>query len=83
MSPLEQRMAYLEGAYEQTTHRLAGFELRFDAIDRKIESFRLDVIANLESLRKDMNRQFMWTVGLLFGTWATAVVTILEALTRR
>ena len=80
-------MAYLEGAYEQTAHRLAGFELRFDAIDRKIESLRTELRAELtslsDSLRKDMKQQFMWTVGLIFGTWATAVVTILEALTHR
>lgn len=30
-------MAHLEGAYEQTSQRLAAIDLRFDAIDRKID----------------------------------------------
>ncbi len=30
-------MAHLEGAYEQTTQRLAAYDLRFDALDRKVE----------------------------------------------
>jgi hypothetical protein len=87
VSPLEARMAHLEGAYEQTTHRLAGFELRFDAIDRKLESIRgelrAELVGGIDSLRRDMNRQFTWTIGLIFPTWATAVVTTLEALARR
>jgi len=74
-------MAYLEGAYEQTTHRLAGFDLRFDALDRKIESLHSDLNAKIHALAGRIDRHFMWTVGLIFGTWATAIVTILAALT--
>lgn len=38
MRPLEARMAHIEGTYEQVSQRLAGFELRFDAIDRRFEA---------------------------------------------
>jgi len=81
VSPLEVRMAHLEGAFEQTTQRLAGFELRFDALDRKVESLRSDLNAKIHALASKTDRHFMWTIGLIFGTWATAIGAIVAALT--
>lgn len=84
-------MAYIEGAYEQATHRLASFDLRFDAIDRKLESLRANVTASIDALRFEheasrqeliakIDRSFMWTIALVFGTWATATVAIVAAI---
>ena len=93
-------MAHLEGAYDQVAQRLAGFDLRFDALDRKIESLRGDLGARIDALagktlgeinRLDskvdalagkVDRHFMWTVGLIFGTWATTIVTLVALIHR-
>lgn len=39
MSPLEVRVAHLEGAYEQTNQRSAAYDLRFEALDRIDQRF--------------------------------------------
>ena len=42
-NPLESRMSHLEGAYEQTSLRLASIDARFDALDRKVD-LRFDAL---------------------------------------
>ncbi|HEY1976249.1 MAG TPA: hypothetical protein VGG89_06890 [Candidatus Baltobacteraceae bacterium] len=80
-------MAHLEGAYEQTSQRLAAIDLRFDAIDRrfdavdrKIDDLRTAVYDRIDSLRLDLNgkidQRFMWTVGIIAGTWLTTILSI-------
>jgi hypothetical protein len=86
VTPLEARMAHLEGAYEQTAQRLAGFDLRFDALDRKIDG-KIDALSakvdgKIDALSAKVDRHFTWTVGLIFGTWAAAIATIFAALPR-
>jgi hypothetical protein len=42
-SPMESRMARLEGAYEQVSQRLMNIDPRFDGVDRKID-LRFDAL---------------------------------------
>ena len=42
-SPIENRMARLEGAYEQVSRRLMNIDPRFDGVDRKID-LRFDAL---------------------------------------
>ena len=42
-SPIETRMARLEGAYEQVSQRLMNIDPRFDGVDRKID-LRFDAL---------------------------------------
>ncbi len=50
-NPLDIRMAHLEGAYDQISDRLNGFDTRFATIERKLDATR-------ESLLYEMNRRF-------------------------
>jgi chaperonin cofactor prefoldin len=49
--PLDIRMAHLEGAYEQISDRLNGFDTRFATIESKIDDIR-------DTLLNEMNRRF-------------------------
>jgi hypothetical protein len=49
--PLETRMAHLEGAYEQISHRLDG---RFSALDSRFSA-----------VEQKIDRHFLWVIGLL------------------
>ena len=51
-SPLESRMARLEGTYEQVSQRLISIDPRFDGIDRKVD-LRFDALDQKLDLRFD------------------------------
>lgn len=62
LTPLESRMAYLEGAFEQIGQTLATMHRRFESIDRRFESIdrrfesidrRFDVLDHKIELRFD------------------------------
>lgn len=61
-SPMEIRMAHLEGAYEQINTRLAGIEERLGRLEDKIES-RVDGLRS--ELLSRMDRQFYWILSLV------------------
>lgn len=76
-------MAHLEGAYEQTSQRLAAIDLRFDGIDRRFDAIdrRFDaVVQKLELLRSSLldkiDQRFMWTIGVVLGTWLATFLAI-------
>ena len=68
-SPLESRMARLEGAYDQVSRRLMNIDPRFDALDRKIDLLR-------DTLDKKIDQRFTWTVGIVVTTWLTTIASI-------
>jgi hypothetical protein len=72
MSPLEVRMAHLEGAYEQTSQRLAAIDLRFDAIDRRFDA----VDRRFNALDRKIDERFLWTIGAVLSTWLTTILAI-------
>ena len=63
---MEERIARLEGVYEQIRDRLNGIDGRLAAIDHTIETFRAQV-----------DQRFIWLIGVVIGTWITTVLTIL------
>jgi tetrahydromethanopterin S-methyltransferase subunit G len=69
-------MSHLEGAYEQVNQRLAGFDLRFDAIDRKLEAMRSDLVERFD-------QRFIWTIGIVFTCWFTTMLGIIGILVER
>jgi len=69
MIPLEQRMAYLEGAFEQVNHRLNSIDGRLDSLDRKIDM-------RFDALDGKIDQRFMWTIGVVLGTWLTTILAI-------
>ncbi len=82
-SPMERRMARLEGAYEQVSLRLTNIDPRFDGLDRKID-LRFDALdKKLEALDAKwdqrfnaVEQRFMWMVGLFATSWASIIAAI-------
>ena len=89
-SPIENRMARLEGAYEQVSRRLMNIDPRFDGLDRKIDLLRdaLDKKIDVLDAKMDqritaldtkidakIDQRFMWTVGVVVTTWLTTIAT--------
>lgn len=65
-SSIEERMAHLEGAYEQINHRLGSIEQQLIRLDNGISD-----------LRKEMHNQFLWFLGLLLPMWVTIILAVL------
>lgn len=69
MSPMEIRMAHLEGAYEQINVRLGGIEARLgrleDKLDDRIEGVRGEISGLRSELIARMDRQFYWILSLI------------------
>ena len=91
-SPVEERMAKVEGILEEVRARLNHLESDIGRLDGKIDNLRQDMNANNRELRQDMNigmdqlRQkidtnFRWMVGITLGIlipmWVTIILTIL------
>lgn len=72
-------MAHLEGAYEQTSQRLAAIDLRFDAVDRRFDSIdrRFDAVdRKFAVLEERVDQRFWWTIGVVLSTWLTTILAI-------
>ncbi len=90
-SPLETRMARLEGAYDQISQRLTNIDPRFDTLDRKIDLLRDTLDKKIDALdakvdqrfsaleqriETKIDQRFMWTVGIVVTTWLTTIASI-------
>jgi tetrahydromethanopterin S-methyltransferase subunit G len=71
-NPLEVRIARLEGGYEQINERLGTIEGRLGQLEQRLDRVASEIrggIAGLGreigDLRKQMNTQFYWVVGLI------------------
>jgi hypothetical protein len=60
--PLEARIAHVEGAFNQVNERLGSIERRLDSIDARFNH---------------VDARFNWLTGIVVGTWATTILTIL------
>ncbi|HLY00891.1 MAG TPA: hypothetical protein VKR56_00180 [Candidatus Cybelea sp.] len=68
-TPLEVRMARIEGAFEQINERLASIDHRFESIDRRFES--------MDGRFNQIDHRFNWLTGIVVGTWMTTILTII------
>ena len=84
--PLEIRMAHLEGAYEQISHRLGNIERRLDSMELKFEG-RLGQVdgrfaqidarfAQMDGRFAQMDQKFMWLFGLIGSSWITTILAV-------
>ena len=64
-SPLEVRIAHLEGAYEQINHRLGALEERVANVERKIDGFKDTILATMENRFAQIDQRFNWMLGLI------------------
>ncbi len=93
-SPIEIRMAHLEGAYEQVSQRLTSIDLRFDAVDRrfdilerKIDSFRdaldkrIDAVdAKIDQLRNALDAKIDQRCMWTIGVVVTTWLTTIASI---
>jgi uncharacterized coiled-coil protein SlyX len=64
----EVKLALLEQSINSINQTLIRFESRFDRLDLK-----------LEKMSDKIDSHFKWTVGLIFGLYATALGTMIGA----
>lgn len=71
--PWEQRIARLEGAYEQVDRRLGAIDARLETLDRKFD-------AKIDGIRDELGRRLdgmQWRMtSLIVGTWITVMLAI-------
>ncbi|HEY9180099.1 MAG TPA: hypothetical protein VIO32_05230 [Candidatus Baltobacteraceae bacterium] len=75
-------MAHLEGTYEQVNERLASIEARFPALDLRLTALDRKIDDVYRALDAKVDNRFMWTVGIIVGTWVTTIGTISALLAR-
>ena len=83
--PWEQRVAHLEGAYEQVDRRLGTIDARletadskadtrFDALDRKVDAFRDEVGRRFDEVGRRIDAYQWRTTALIVTTWISAML---------
>ena len=85
MSPLEERMAKVEGILEEVRTRLNHLESRMDGLETtmatEFSQLRQEINANNRELRQEMRTRFRWTLGIMLGVlipmWVTIILAIL------
>lgn len=77
LSPLESRMAHLEGAYEQVNQRLGSIDLRFEGVDRRLETLDRKIDALRVEVTAKIDQRFMWTICIVASGWFTTIAAIL------
>ncbi|MCL0064387.1 hypothetical protein M1N84_00525 [Dehalococcoidia bacterium] len=88
---LEERMARVEGILEEVRARLnhldsrfEHLETRFEHLQTRFEHLQTRVDSGFGELRREMQIQFRWTLGIMLGVlipmWVTIILTILVAL---
>ena len=70
MTPVEERMAKLEGAFEQMTARLGAIETRLGALEARVE-------ARFGALEAEIRSNFRWLLGTQLTMWITIIAAIL------
>ena len=81
---LEERMARVEGILEEVRARLNHLDSRFEHLQTRFEHLQTRVDSGFGEVRREMQSQFRWTLGIMLGVlipmWVTIILTILVAL---
>lgn len=75
--PMENRMARLEGAYEQVSDRLNSIDRRLESFAESIDRRFLSVDSRFDALDRKVDANFRWLAGILFGSWITTISAVL------
>ncbi len=85
--PLEIRMAHLEGAYEQISHRLGTIEQRLGSMELKFEARfgqvdgrfgQIDArFVQIDARFAQIDQKFIWLFGLIGSSWITTILAVL------
>jgi len=84
---MEERVARLEGAFEQRNDVLLAIERRLDRLEQSIDVRfgQIDVrfgqidgrFGQIDGRFAQIDQKFMWLTGIVVGTWITTILTIL------
>jgi len=68
---------YVEKRLEEFEKRLAELrdyvDRRFESIDRRVNHLETEI----RELRNELNRRFLWLLGILISMWVTIIVAVL------
>ncbi|MGH2542608.1 MAG: hypothetical protein ACRDIB_07420 [Ardenticatenaceae bacterium] len=79
----EQRIARLEGAYEQVSERLGDLRSDMNSLRSDMNSSISELRSDMNGLRSDMNSRFSQMLGIMGVGWATLMAAILAVLFTR
>lgn len=65
-TPIDSRLAHLEGAYDQISDRLNSIDRRFDGVERKLDDLSRGTERIRDVLVARMDRRFLWLMGVRF-----------------
>jgi tetrahydromethanopterin S-methyltransferase subunit G len=77
---MEERIARMEGIYEQVRDRLNGIDARLSGIDVRLTGLEHTIQARFGQVDRrfeQVDQRFMWLTGIVIGTWITTILTIL------
>ena len=76
MPTIEERVAYLEGKVEEHSRGFAEIRDMIVHLDQKVDRFREELSARIDSLDAKFSRYFLWTIGIQI----TVLLAIIGAL---
>ncbi|MGA7356655.1 MAG: hypothetical protein WBW76_14590 [Candidatus Cybelea sp.] len=80
-------MSHLEGGYDQVGRRLDSLDSHVDRLAARIDHFETSINARIDALaaRLDVkiDARFTWTVGIIVGTWAGTIATMIALFLHR
>ena len=74
---MEERIARLEGSYEQIRDRLNSIERTMDARFGELAGQMNSRFDQMDARFGLIDTRFMWLTGVVIGTWITTILTIL------
>ncbi len=79
-TPVDERMARLEGSYEQIRDRLNSIDARLTSIDARFAQIDLrfaQIDGRFAALEQKIDLRFAWLLGIVVTSWVTTILTIL------
>jgi hypothetical protein len=78
--PVDERMARLEGSYEQIRDRLNSIDGRLASIDARfvqVDGRFAQIDGRFAALEQKIDSRFSWLLGIVVTSWVTTILTIL------
>ncbi len=79
-STLEERIASLEGSYQELTKRIDDFR---SETHRNFDSLRNELTGQMADLRSETRSNFRWTLSLILVNWLSLMAGIFLVVARK
>lgn len=80
-------MSHLEGAYDRVGRRLDSLDFHMDRLAARIDHFGTSINARVDALAarldEKIDARFTWTIGIIVGTWAGTIATMIALFLHR